>query len=860
MSASAGAHDVGIVFLDDPLAHDPALAGGKAAALARLRSAGLPVPRGFVITSGVFGAAIAALGSQIADILGDADLSNPRSLDEASAAAQALIFAGGMPPWVDERLREALRRLGARTFAVRSSATVEDLPSASFAGQYDSFLNVSPSLGDGVLRVWASLYSSRAVAYRRRQGLAPAGGSMAVLVMEMVQPMAAGVLFTRDTADGSSERMLVSGALGLGEGVVTGRIVVDGYWLDVPTGTVVRREVPDKPTMIVADPAGGTREMEVDAARRTAPALDDAQLGRLWTIARQVQEVLGGEQDIEFAAAPDGISVMQARPLTALPDVFPVDWPAPEDAAHTWHLMRARPLRRLHEDISRAFYAAKRRVYEEVGVPHIKESVLMIVEGYPYARVPDVDEQEIARRYEAHQATIRRQWEDSQTTPFEAEIADTVRAHYRTLRAIRPRVASLDRLVPYLERAVEVYAQVMWDLHWRDDVLAWDWSAIYQEMTGRPQEEALRLVQGIPTQTTRMLQALRHLTRLVQSSSALSAIVETKDYDRLDDLPFDDPVLKRFGRRFRRFLQRYGRRSGSGFGSRGDIVDHTWGMRPGMVLDLIAAVAAAGVDAVQEREAAARRERYRVTRRVRQALATDPERRARFEEALRTAQRDVLMMEDHNHLIDQEAFGLMREAIWEVGTHLVTLTAIDDPDDVFHLSLEELRSLAEDGPHELRPLVQARRAEYDRRSRLKPPRTLGAPPPPQAQAQAQGASQEPAGLQGDRLIGQPASPGQTTGPARVLRDVRRVAELRPGEVLVTANAGPDLTPWFPILSALVLDAGVVQQHSGIIAREYGIPAVFGTREATSVISTGQTITVDGTAGVVLLRGTADPGG
>jgi pyruvate,water dikinase len=272
-------------------------------------------------------------------------------------------------------------------------------------------------------------------------------------------------------------------------------------------------------------------------------------------------------------------------------------------------------------------------------------------------------------------------------------------------------------------------------------------------------------------------------------------------------------------------------------------------MDPTVPLDIIASYVEQDLDRLDEVEHRARIDRDVATRLIRSKLASFPARLARFDAALFEARLWVRFIEDHNHYMEQCSIGTMREAVFDVGRVLVERNLIDDPDDVIHFTIAELRSVAADPhPADLRPRVRERAAELDRRRRMKPPQVLGKPPAESPSAP----SETKAGLDGRRILGTAASGGRATGPAVLLLPGRPRPRLRPGDILVAPNVGPEWTPAFGVIAGLVLDSGSLSQHAAIVAREYRVPAVMQTKDASTSIVDGQTLTVDADAGVVYI--------
>ncbi len=842
--------------------------GEKAAALARMRQAGLPVPAGFVIEAAAFDEATAALAPRIESHLATAT-DGMQALAEASRAIQELVAGLRLPPGLSEAVTAAYEELvDGAAVAVRSSGTAEDLPGASFAGQYSSYLNVTgaESVVERMRDVWASLYSPQAIAYRDRQRVPHSAARMAVLVQRQLVAEAAGVLFTRDPMSGAQDRLLINATFGLGEGVVSGETPVDSFSLDAESLAVVERVVADKATMVAMQPGGGIEQRPVPEARRREPSLSDERLADLGRLARSVQEIEGGHRDIEFAVVDGDVYLLQARPITGLDvsdeagdegeaDGFPVEWDDPVDEDYAWTLDSREPSRRFQQDAQQVYAAAARRCFEETGVPMARNHILLFMNGWAYARSPSVEEADVRERQRRHRARDR-EYRERGSSLYEAEIqpeAEDAFARLNRFNALRR--ASLPELLSHLETALDAYGRVMGDLHWRmAGSTSIDWPSAYHELTGEPEVDSGVMLQAIDNRTTQLVRRMRGMARLAQGDEELRPILHERAYDRLDEPSIRvRPRVRRFRARFRRLLRDYGMRTGRGFGSSVGFAEPTWNMNPAAALNLVGTYAEQDIDELEHVETEARHERRRALRRVRRKLASDPDRLARFESMLVQAVDQVRSMEDHNHLMEQGVSGALREAIFRTGAGLVRAGRLDDPDDALHLSLDELRAICVDGDaRDLRPLIRERATEFERRSAMRPPPALGrgtAAPDPHAAMYAPASG---TGLDGTTLRGIAASRGRCTGRARVTSRDNPRPEIERGDILVTRNAGPDWTLVLPLLGGIVLDEGAVFQHAALVAREYRIPCVLQTREATRVIHDGQRITIDGDQGVVEL--------
>ena len=300
---------------EDAACADVAVAGGKGASLARMTALGMPVPPGFVVPADALEAALAETATSIRAVLARGQAGE--DLAAVSAEAIALVRAADSGGAFPAEVAEAYARLGEVPVAVRSSATAEDSEEASFAGQQETYLHVHGV--DGIVErirdCWCSFFTERALFYRSKKGSLSDLG-MAVVVQRMVEPDAAGVLFTIDPTRGRRDRMLVEAVLGLGEGVVSGQLTPDHFVL-ARDGRVKRTKLSPQPYKIVAGRQGGTREVELAPAEGEAPSVTEQQLVRLAKVGLELEERLGGPQDIEWAIQDDELFVLQSRPVTA---------------------------------------------------------------------------------------------------------------------------------------------------------------------------------------------------------------------------------------------------------------------------------------------------------------------------------------------------------------------------------------------------------------------------------------------------------------------------------------------------------------------------------------------------------------
>src|SRR6476661_8525192 len=837
--------------LDLADARDFAFAGGKAVNLAELIGAGFPVPDGFCVGTPAY--------AQVADTAGIAALLDAPDLP---ARARDALLAIPMPADVAEAVTDAYTALGDRVpVAVRSSATAEDLPGASFAGQQDTYLNVVgvDAVLDAVRRCWASLWTDRAVAYRADAGIPHAGTQLAVVVQRMVDAQAAGVLFTADPISGKRSRSVLDAARGLGDAVVSGAVDPDHWVVDGRA--------------ITASPAGG--------------CLSDRQVRDLVELGRRVEAHFGAPQDIEWAL--DGAGTLWLTQSRAITTLYPV--PPPRRPGLRVHLNASlaqgltRPITpmglsafrvigaslaelatgrpvdplvgpagfgvagdrafiditaALRNPIGRKAVPAVFSVMEARSAVVVREllaaepslaptrsalpgavafarPVLRILLRY---RVPALIALALARPAAARKVVAAR------GDQLRARLAEPVTGdeHARLAHV----VAMLRAVPPIMPRTVPAAAGGFLALGLARRVAGSDLDAqaVHEVLRGLPH--------NVTTDMDLELWALA--TRLDQASTAAlhaAAPAELAERYHARTLP---PVLQR---ELAAFLAEHGHRTAAEI----DLGMPRWSDNPTQVLGSLANYLRI-TDPTDHPDARFARGAAAAEAAVAQVVG-EVRRRARMRAAvtafaLRRTRELAGMRETHkDYLVRVLAHTRAQLAI--LGAELAGRGLLAAADDVFFLELREVAA-ALDGTDQ-RALVADRRAEYDRELRRRHiPRVLlsdGTEP------EAEHAAPAPEGA----LVGVPASAGTVTGVVRVVLDPAD-AHLEPGEILVAPSTDPGWTPLFLTAGGLVMEMGGSNSHGAVVAREYGIPAVVGVPEATHKIETGQLITVDGAAGLV----------
>jgi pyruvate,water dikinase len=846
---------------------DLGLAGGKGANLGELSRAGLPVPGGFVLTAGAYDAFVEASGIEGKIFALASQAEDPSTFEAASERIGALFSRAEVPEELADEIRAAYQQLaqgGETAVAVRSSATAEDLAGASFAGQQETYLNVrgAEALLEAVKRCWASLWTARAMAYRKRQGIAPETVSLAVVVQRMVEAEAAGVMFTANPANGRRNEVAISTAWGLGESVVSGSVTPDSTVVEKETGRIISREISNKEVMTVYSESG-TEERPVPEGRRRQPVLDDEMAAELARYGARIEELYGTPQDIEWAMVGGELFILQARPITSLPEPMadpPTDWSVPETGG-----MYARasiveqmpdPLSPLFADlIEGSVVRSLEKVFNEVfGADVLQQDDLGFptVNGYAYyfyklapmwrvlPKSPAVfrvlvgsGERSGQRRWREYArpryARTVEEWEAQSPEDLSAtkllagvrELLDAGTEYYTSVQMIIPLAASSEAL----------------------------FTAFYNRLVRRegdpPSQTFLLGFDSMPIQAEKSLYDLGTWSR--EHPDLVRALVGTPSEQILDLLHAEEPpsgvdreVWREWRSRFQSHLDRYGHAVYNL-----DFVNPVPADDPALLFDTLEFYLRGEGQSPHERQRRTATRREEATRAVLERL--DAPRRNLFSSLLKWAQGVAPVREDA--LADVGlGWPVMRRMLLELGRRLTEAGAVEKPADVFWLRRDELEDTAaslEAGETQLASLadaVEQRKMLWRGQRRVTPPQLL---PKDSWFMVIEGLM--PAGSEeqtGDTIKGTAASGGQVTAPARVLGGPEDFGQMRPGEVLVAAITTPAWTSLFAMASAVVTDVGGPLSHSSIVV-------------ATHRIQSGQNIRVDGDAGTVTLLDGAD---
>jgi len=855
--------------------------GGKGANLGEMVGAGLPVPPGFCVTAQAYRDFLTEAGLQepIDEILADMRPDNMEDVKARSEKIRDLITQSPIPAAIEQEITEAYLELCKELeqpelpVAVRSSATAEDLPGASFAGQQDTYLNIRgvPSLLEHSRLCWASLWSHPAVTYRHEQGFEHDKVFLCIVVQAMIEAEVAGILFTANPVNGDRDEALLNASWGLGEAVVSGMVTPDTITVRRSEARILDYAIGSKEMAIHYADGGGILEIDTTEDQRTSQALSDESVLELAEIGGDIEEHYGYPQDIEWALYKGKWYVLQSRPITTLREqvdeynrsMFIEIFPDPLSPVFASIMV---PLFGSMLDFTFKYWGfSLPKDRTAVGLyynqPYLNKNY---IEAAFSTLTPEVSEplvSAITNPFGRHGAETRREL----SLPYIRLVLNTLRFMIRFPKQMPGLIANYQDQVATLEampleqasdqELIDTVRELVFDD--ASPLVNYDFLMIAvirrnYELLGtflepsfgeRTEELRAKLISGVTGNVT--METNKHLWDLAQTAKASPEVTrvlrETDDHEvgaALRDMPEAAP----FREHLDTFLSEYGHRE-----IRMDIYYPTWGEDPAPVYSFVRGYLDADESqSPHVQQARLVKERNELTE---EALAAVEQslvgryllspifRWVLNQTQLHTRERDTM------HFELTRLFPLARRLLQELGQRWVKRGLIDQPEDVYFLSLAEMDVVAESQESAKDKVLEARQ-EFDANLRRQWPYIIRGEEEIYTQAEI---------TEGD-LQGVAGSPGVVSGPVRVIRGPDEFGTLQRGEILVAPLTNPTWTPLFAVASAVITEVGGILSHGAIVAREYGIPAVMSVPGATVSLIDGQMITVDGNRGVVVVEG------
>ncbi len=883
-----------VVGFDDAGATERALVGGKGANLAQLVGAGLPVPPGFCVTTAAYEVLIdEPIIEDAINELAALDPTDTAAIADTGAALRARIQDCDVPDEIREAIERALDSTANDTeavYAIRSSATAEDLPEASFAGQQETFLNVHrEEITDRVRACMASLFTDRAIAYRARNDIPHEEVAIAVVVQRMITPDVSGILFTADPQTGNRHIASIDAGLGLGEALVSGEVTADNVRVDTRTGEVLDYESGDQQVAVRPLPEGGTETVELSQEERASHVLSDEQIQTLVEFGKEIEALFECPQDIEWCLADGEFSIVQARPITSL---FPLPSPAPADdrlhvylsIGHAQAFPEAMPplvrdiwrtythtLLGLNTD-SRFVVEAGGRIYVDL-TPFlrsntVRQRLLDLLSTMSEPAAAGLDDL-LTRREEAFRdgrgwfetiamgpTLVGAAWTGAKTgLPLIRKYIDGFGGAFSgepTPEREEDLWDACGRQLAAQMRAPETpadRARAAFDLLTTETlvsaiprmgplVAAFAVGGWLQRRFPVAPEDVNAVGRGFPNElVTRINLGLGDLADVARDHPAVAdALQDEQSLEEIEAVKGGEAFVAAFDD----YLDEFGHRATGEL----DVSRPRWRDDPSGLLATVRANLEHGEagehhEHLQQLIADAEAAADRLCRQVNHGLFGPV--RTRIVRRLIRTYRGYVQTREYPKQGFAHVFAAWHETLLAAGETLAAEGQLHTPEDVWFLRKDELFAALDGAP--LTVDIAARRAEFERHA------SMDAPPLLTSEGEAPSARVERADLPEGVLAGTGVSGGVVEGPARVIRDPSE-ATIEKGEILIAPSSDPGWTPLFLNAAGMVVEVGGRISHGALVAREYGLPAVVSVSEATQRIETGQRVRVDGTQGTV----------
>lgn len=854
-----------------------AVVGGKGANLGELtKLAGIRVPDGFCISTEAFQRIMGETAS-IHEALGQLALLKVEAhekIREVSGELRRMIEGIAIPADLVAAITRQLSLLGPETaYAVRSSATAEDLPTASFAGQQDTYLNVIgiEAILKHISKCWASLFTERAVTYRLQNGFDHSQVHLAVVVQRMVFPQAAGILFTADPVTSNRKVLSIDASFGLGEALVAGLVNADNY--KVRDGRLIEKQIATKQLAIYAVAAGGTQAQAIPPAQQQQQTLTDEQILQLAQMGRTIEAHFGRPQDIEWCLAEDGFYIVQSRPITTL-------YPIPEatdqenhvylSVGHQqmmtdsmkplglsiWQLTAGRPMfqagGRLFVDVAPDLASPVRRnmLVNVLGKsdPLLRDALTTILARGDFIKaLPDEPKDQGPGGRTQGVPPVSYQTLNEYDPAIVAALMQRSEAALETLKQNIQRQTGL-ALLDFIEDDLQQLRQYLADPQSFGVIMtamnASTWLNEQMEQWLGEKGVADTLTQSAPNNiTSEMGLALLDVADVIRPYPAVIAYLQ-----QVKDETFWAELVKLPGGQeaqaaLQTFLDNYGMRCAGEI----DITRTRWREEPTTLLPLVLsninhfAPGESKRKFAQGRQAALAKEQELVTR-----LASLPDGEQKVTETKRMINlvRQLIGYREYPKYVIVSRYFVYKQALLQEAARLVQANILRAKEDIYYLSFAELRETVRTQQLD-NALINSRQDAYKTYEKLTPPRVIT------SDGEIITGAYKRENLPAGALVGLPVSAGVVEGRARVIFTMAAAA-LEEGDILVTAFTDPSWTPLFVAIKGLVTEVGGLMTHGAVIAREYGLPAVVGVENATKLIKDGQRIRVHGTEGYIEL--------
>ncbi|WP_265939696.1 phosphoenolpyruvate synthase [Bacillus thuringiensis] len=846
------------------------LVGGKGLNLGELSNIqGIQVPEGFCVTTVGYEQAIGKNGAfkTLLNQLAMLKIEERDQIGEISKKIREVIMAVEIPVDVVESVVYYLSHFGnEHAYAVRSSATAEDLPYASFAGQQDTYLNIigKENILQHIKKCWASLFTDRAVIYRMQNGFDHNQVSICVVVQKMVFPEASGILFTADPITSNRKVLSIDASFGLGEALVSGLVSADNY--KVKEDEIVEKVIATKKLAIYGRKEGGTETKKISPNQQKVQTLTEQQILQLARIGRQIEAYFGCPQDIEWCLVDDTIYIVQSRPITTL-------YPIPEVNDGENHVyvsvghqqMMTDPLKplgmslfqltsfgprfqaggRLFVDVAQrlASPASREFLLNTIGEsePLIKDALMAVIERDNFIKLlPDVEKENSKRmppagsqpQIENDPAIVTDLIKNSEASIEELKQNIQMKSGSDVLSFILEDIQQLKKILFHPQSMAVIMAGM--------NALSWINEKIEQWLGEKNAADVLS--QSVQHNiTSEMGLALLDVADVIRPYPEVIAYLQHVEDDRF----LDELIQFKGGEKVRdaidAFLNKYGMRCSGEI----DITKTRWSEQPATIIPMI-------LNHIRDFEYGASKRKFEEG--LQEALKKEAELLERLqhlpdgEQKVEETKRMICNLRNFIGYREYPKYGMIhryfiyKQALLKEAEKLVKNNVLDEIEDIYYLTFEELHEVVRTNKLDYK-IIHKQKNAYKLYEKLTPPRVIT------SDGEIITGKYKRENLPAEAIVGLPVSSGVVEGRARVILNMED-ANLEDGDILVTAFTDPGWTPLFVSIKGLVTEVGGLMTHGAVIAREYGLPAVVGVENATKLIKDGQRIRVHGTEGYI----------
>ncbi|WP_145321667.1 phosphoenolpyruvate synthase [Paenibacillus xylanexedens] len=852
------------------------LVGGKGLNLGELSKAGgIQVPEGFCITTVGYQKTIELNETYQAllDRLRMLKVEDRDQIGEISGKIRKIILDSEIPSDVVEAVSRSLSQFGdEHAYAVRSSATAEDLPHASFAGQQDTFLNIigKDAILQHISKCWASLFTDRAVTYRIQNEFDHSQVYLSVIIQRMIFPQASGIMFTADPITSNRKLLSIDAGYGLGEALVSGLVSADCY--KVREEEITDKMIAAKKLAIYGRIEGGTETRMIDPDQQKKQTLTDQQILKLAQIGRQIEAYFGCPQDIEWCLANDTFYIVQSRPITTLypiPEVYDHENHVYVSVAHQqmmtdpmkplglsfYLLTTPAPMRtaggRLYVDVTSmlASPATRETILSALGQsdPLIQDALMTVIERGHFIKSLPNDKKESSpgeSKKGLPSASFQTPINEKDPTIVYELIKSNQASIEELKRAIHTKAGS--NLFEFILEDIQRLKKILFDPQSSAVIMAAMDASLWindkmNEWLGE-KNAADTLSQSVPNNITSEMGLA-----LLDVADAIRPYPEVIDYlqDVKDDHFLEELVKFDGGRESREailaYLSKYGMRCAGEI----DLTRTRWIEKPMTLVPLI-------LGNIKNFEPHASSQKFEQGRQ--EALEKEQELIERLkqlpdgEQKAKETKQKIDLIRNYSGYREYPKYGMVnryfiyKQALLREAEQLVQAGVLQEKEDIYDLTFEELHEIVRTNKPDYQ-IINKRKDEYKVYEKLTPPRVIT------SDGEIITGKYKRENLPAGAIIGLPVSSGEIEGRARVILNMEE-AKLEDGDILVTAFTDPSWTPLFVSIKGLVTEVGGLMTHGAVIAREYGLPAVVGVENATKRIKDGQRIRVHGTEGYI----------